>query len=147
MHRPTPLTDQYRMCKLRRVLRDIYDEPTEGCFERGPLRFANGASVVRFSGGGARVLPAATDVTEGVRPAGSAWRRLPIPACACDFGSNCRNASSTAHANDTQSAAQSTAYVSPGDAAYEQCRYGLQFAAAHLKDGTWPEGYAKASPL
>ena len=109
---------------------------TNACFERSPLRFANRASVVRFRDGGARILPDATDVTEGVQPAGSAWRRLPIPACACDIGTNCQNAS-TARANDTQA----TAYGSPGDVAHLKCGFGLQFAAAHLTDGTWPEGY------
>jgi hypothetical protein len=101
------------------------------CFERNPLAFADGTQTVHFQAKGSELVTlAAVDVSEGVQPAGAAWRRLPIPACACDLGSGCGQSYSK---NDTKAYGNSAA-------AHGSCSAGLQFAAPHLaKD--WPEGY------
>mmetsp|Transcript_793 Transcript_793/g.931 ORF Transcript_793/g.931 Transcript_793/m.931 type:complete len:497 (-) Transcript_793:165-1655(-) len=132
---------QYRVCRKER--NNDSGGMTEDCFERNPLAFADAFHTVRFNVDAtdplkenisrASVTLNAVDVTEGVQPAGHAWRRLPIPACACDLGDGCYENSSS---DGTK------AYVTPNAAAYGHCDTGLQFEAEHLgKDGVWPEGY------
>jgi hypothetical protein len=110
---------------------------TNDCFEENPLAFADGEQTVHFSAAGNDpVKIVATDVSEGVRPAGAAWRRLPIPACACDLGSGC-----TGNASKPNATADYVPYGKDNSApAHGACKNGLQFAAPHLaKD--WPEGF------
>ena len=63
---------------------------TEDCFRAGALNFADNVTTIRYTDGSAPefTIPA-VDVTEGVVPKGSTWRRDPIPACACDGGCSC----------------------------------------------------------
>ena len=72
--------DQYRLCKKGHKM-------TEDCFRAGALNFADNVTTIRYTDGSAPefTIPA-VDVTEGVVPKGSTWRRDPIPACACDGG-------------------------------------------------------------
>ena len=69
---------------------------TESCFQAGALDFAENTTTIRYANG---TIPdfqiPAVDVTEGVVPVGSTWRRDPIPACACDAGLNCHYNAST----------------------------------------------------
>lgn len=64
---------------------------TEACFRRMGLAFADGHSTIRYLRGR---LPErsieAVDVAAGTHPAGSVWRRNPIPGCACDWGRDCQ---------------------------------------------------------
>eukprot|EP01052_Picozoa_sp_SAG31_P070803 SAG31_NODE_29685_length_391_cov_1.051370_1_plen_70_part_10 len=55
---------------------------TEACFQAGALEFATKTTTIRYTDGSAPefTIPA-VDVTTGVVPAGSTWRRDPIPAC------------------------------------------------------------------
>eukprot|EP01047_Picozoa_sp_COSAG01_P033875 COSAG01_NODE_2514_length_7530_cov_192.547302_3_plen_110_part_00 len=64
---------------------------SESCFQKGALQFASKLTTIRYTDGSAPefTIPA-VDVTTGVVPAGSTWRRDPIPACACDSGCSCR---------------------------------------------------------
>jgi hypothetical protein len=75
--------DQYRLCKKGRAM-------TEACFQAGALPFADNVTTIRHPDGSTAdfTIPA-VDVSEGVMPVGSTWRRDPIPACACDSGLNC----------------------------------------------------------
>lgn len=117
---------QYRVCPKTQ-------SPTEDCFQANVLKFANSKTTVEYRGG-TKIPLDAVDVTAGVQPAGSTWRRLPIPACACDLGSYCQEAATTQ--NDTR------AYKADGSLkAHGHCLYGLQFEATHLKDGSWTNGF------
>ena len=53
----------------------------EACFQATPLAFADGTSMLRWGGeGSGRSLRFnATDVSVGTLPAGSTWRRSPLP--------------------------------------------------------------------
>eukprot|EP00521_Asterionellopsis_glacialis_P012969 CAMPEP_0195293008 /NCGR_PEP_ID=MMETSP0707-20130614/11408_1 /TAXON_ID=33640 /ORGANISM="Asterionellopsis glacialis, Strain CCMP134" /LENGTH=477 /DNA_ID=CAMNT_0040353615 /DNA_START=69 /DNA_END=1502 /DNA_ORIENTATION=+ len=115
---------QYRVCPTND------DSPlNEECFEANPLQFASSEHIVKLGSSKEFTIPA-MDVTEGVRPQGSTWRRLPIPACNCDLGSGC----STSSTDDSyQSYEQGTPYG--------KCTTGLQFEADHITNGLWPEGY------
>jgi len=77
---------QYRLCPKSRDGKP----PSEACFQMHPLRFAKNFSVIHFEDGSRpdATIPA-MDVTSGVIPAGSAWRRNPIPACNCDENDSC----------------------------------------------------------
>jgi hypothetical protein len=105
------------------------------CFEANPLKFADTTQTVHFSAKDSDpVIITATDVSTGVQPDGASWRRLPIPACACDLGSGCNGGKANATFD----------YVPYGQSnsakAHGSCKNGLQFWAPHLtKD--WPEGY------
>eukprot|EP01047_Picozoa_sp_COSAG01_P048539 COSAG01_NODE_4738_length_4782_cov_14.714072_5_plen_343_part_00 len=71
---------QYRLCPKGQPL-------NEECFRSHPLRFADKTTTVRYHDGsrGDFEIPA-MDVSVGTVPAGSSWRRNPIPACNCDQG-------------------------------------------------------------
>lgn len=124
---------QYRVCKLE----DESTAVSEACFEESPLKFADTKHTVRFSdtAGGGEVEIDAVDVTQGVHPAGYAWRRLPLPACNCDSGYGCSPNGTKVGGGDF-----AAAYTSTGKP-YGACPTGLQFAPGHLADGTWPGGY------
>eukprot|EP00949_MAST-11_sp_MAST-11-sp1_P000722 g722.t1 len=124
---------QYRVCPTNNGNAKVNNE----CFEANPLRFADDKQTVHFSDGGAApVTLTAVDVSKGVQPAGATWRRLPIPACACDLGAGCTG--------DTSAKNATADYVPYGKdhaaAAHGTCTNGLQFSAAHLSKD-WPEGY------
>jgi hypothetical protein len=107
---------QYRLCPAD-------EQPTEECFQRTPLPFATNASKIRYTDGAtADVAVAAVDVSEGTLPAGSAWRRMPVPACNCDIGTGC---SSLPKAEGTMS----EAYARDADAkaTTPNCPTGTQF--------------------
>jgi hypothetical protein len=65
--------------------------PSEACFQAHALPFADGRTTIRYEDGTrADFGIAATDVSVGTKPAGSAWRKNPIPMCNCDVGTGCR---------------------------------------------------------
>ena len=71
---------QYRLCPKGSAL-------TEDCFQANPLAFAGSAHTIRYNDGSAPDFAInATDLSTGVLPVGSTWRRNPIPACNCDVG-------------------------------------------------------------
>jgi len=60
---------------------------TEECFAAGSLDFADSDHVIRYQDDSQPEFKIpAMDVNEGTYPAGSTWRRNPIPACNCDRG-------------------------------------------------------------
>eukprot|EP00729_Bicosta_minor_P017764 gene17764-14543_t len=124
---------QYRVCPSTGTV-------DNACFEHNPLAFADGTQTVHFQAKGSKpVTIAAVDVSTGVQPAGAAWRRLPIPACACDLGAGCGGTYS-GKGNGTASLKNDTTAYGESAAAHGSCTGGLQFEAPHLaKD--WPEGY------
>jgi len=73
----------YRLCPA--------DSPlTEECFQAHPLEFASPNHTIRWVDGSKPDLPIpAMTVSQGTVPAGSQWRRVPIPACNCDLGEGC----------------------------------------------------------
>lgn len=74
---------QYRLCPKTR-------QPTEECFQSHPLAFARNTSTIHFEDGSKPdIIISALDVSEGVVPVNSTWRRNPIPACGCDGNDDC----------------------------------------------------------
>lgn len=64
---------QYRLCPSDAAL-------DEKCFQATPVPFADGTSTLRWGGVGGRAHRFnATDVSVGTLPAGSTWRRSPLP--------------------------------------------------------------------
>lgn len=105
------------------------------------LEFATEQHTITKKGGTKFVIPA-TDLRQGTKPAGSVWRRLPVPACNCDIGVGCAATTSDTEAKGADSH-MSIAYSNspPPAGVAPKCSTGLQFEAAHLTDGVWPEGY------
>ena len=55
---------------------------TEECFQANPLAFVGSTHTIRYNDGSAAEFPInATSLSSGTTPAGSTWRRNPIPAC------------------------------------------------------------------
>ena len=89
----------YRLCpkKPAAVL-------SEECFQANPLSFVGKTHTIRFNDGSKPDFSVnATQLTTGVTPAGSTWRRNPIPACSMRHHTAPRRASHrteicTAHA-------------------------------------------------
>jgi hypothetical protein len=65
---------------------------TEECLNANPLSYVGNTTTVRYIAGplrgSERSIPA-TDVSVGTFPAGSVWRRNPVPSCNCDHGFTC----------------------------------------------------------
>ena len=75
---------QYRLCPAS-------SELNEDCFQQMPLAFATNHSLIRYTDGTTPdVEVPAVDASEGTSPVGSAWRRMPVPACNCDIGDSCK---------------------------------------------------------
>jgi hypothetical protein len=75
----------YRICKV-----DGTAAPTEECFQKTPLAFASpNTTVVYVDGSHPTVSFAAMTTSVGTWPAGSQWRRNPVPMCNCDIGLDC----------------------------------------------------------
>ena len=64
----------YSLCPANEAL-------TEECFRRTTLAFVGDHHAIRYMDNHTEFQIPALDVNEGTRPAGSAWRRHPIPAC------------------------------------------------------------------
>eukprot|EP00664_Eupelagonemidae_sp_cell27_P002322 gene2322-7029_t len=74
---------QYRVCPKGAA------EPTEECFQAHVLPFVGDTTTIsHFDGREDVEIPAVTFST-GTKPAGSAWRKNPIPMCNCDLGQAC----------------------------------------------------------
>merc|ERR1712039_220454 len=118
---------QYRLCKKGQPI-------TEVCFQAGALEFADNRTTIRYHDGSDTEFDIpAVDVTEGVVPKGSTWRRDPIPACACDAGINCgsRNSRGLTYA---WLYAWNAPYTNKTDGP-PGCQHGTMFEPA------WPQGY------
>jgi len=75
----------YRLCK-----RDGTAAATEECYQRTPLEFATDTTtIVYVDGSRAPFTINATTTSAGTWPAGSQWRKNPIPMCNCDIGTYC----------------------------------------------------------
>lgn len=75
---------QYRLCKKSEFTRD--GASNEDCFQQLPLDYASDQSWIRTSNGTEIPFPAVrvTDAnTEGVKPKGSTWTKMPIPTTTC----------------------------------------------------------------
>jgi hypothetical protein len=58
----------------------------ERCFNAHVLPFVGANTTIRYLDGRGDIVIPAADVAVGTFPAGSRWRRNPIPACNCDNG-------------------------------------------------------------
>ena len=152
---------QYRLCKKS-------EKPTEECFQvsarvlkdglsrgwlclqhvrvvaqRTPLEYVGSTTTIRMENHQSQPdfeIPA-MDTTIGTSPAGSAWRRNPIPACNCDLGEegSCWGGDNKGYGiggNFTK------AYEIDPQAPKKtpRCPTGVQFPPA------WPEGCALPTP-
>ena len=62
---------------------------TEACMQANVLSFVGSNHTIRYLDGRAELSIPAMDVSKGTHPAGSTWRRNPVPACNCDRGFSC----------------------------------------------------------
>lgn len=115
---PLSLADQYRLCKKIEGY-----EATEECFQQHPVEFAETSQYIEYCDSKNQYPPysaksgafapcsaqghkiPATDISVGTVPAGSAWRRNPIPGCRSPnggaFGESC-GAHNGTHPDDYQ---------------------------------------------
>lgn len=82
----------WRLCRDDgNLTKDTPPDVGENCFRQNPLRFADERHIIRWRNGKEQEIPAMqTDI--GTVPAGSQWRRNPIPATEfCDmWGCDCK---------------------------------------------------------
>jgi len=82
----------YRICK-----KGGGAEATEECYQQRPLDFATETTQIRYvDGSRAPFFINATTTNQGTWPAGSQWRKNPIPMCNCDIGTGCGHKESVA---------------------------------------------------
>ena len=63
---------------------------TEACFQQTPLDFVGNTTVIRYADNSrAPFAISAVTTSVGTYPAGSMWRKNPIPMCNCDLGYMC----------------------------------------------------------
>jgi hypothetical protein len=76
----------YRLCKKSADGSPV----TEACFQQNPLKFVGNTTTIRYGDNSrpAFQIPAVT-TSVGTFPAGSTWRKNPVPMCNCDVGYNC----------------------------------------------------------
>jgi hypothetical protein len=68
---------------------------TEECYQQGHLPFATETTEIRYHDNTNRsFLINATTTSVGTWPAGSMWRKNPIPMCNCDLGEGCSGSGS-----------------------------------------------------
>jgi hypothetical protein len=73
----------YRICKKS-------DGLTEDCFQRTPLDFVGNTTRIHYADGSKADFEIdAVQTNVGTHPAGSMWRKSPVPMCNCDIGTNC----------------------------------------------------------
>jgi hypothetical protein len=72
----------YRVCPAG-------EEQTEACFQAHVLPFVGDTTTIKHFDGRADVTIPAVTFSTGTNPAGSAWRKNPIPMCNCDVGQGC----------------------------------------------------------
>jgi hypothetical protein len=116
---------QYRLCPKGA---DLSNTITESCFQQNPLPFATQEHIIRYVDG-TELRIEAVDVSVGVNPPGSAWRKFPVPACNCDMGSGC-----------TQTEGKTSLKAYSVGTKEEKCPTGLQFPKL------WNEGYGYYGP-
>jgi hypothetical protein len=64
--------------------------PTEACFQQTPLDFATAETTVVYTDGSRAPFTIKVPTTDkGTHPAGSQWRKNPVPMCNCDVGIGC----------------------------------------------------------
>lgn len=124
---------QYRLCKK------TPGQPlTEECYQKTPLAFATNTTEIRYTKGDRAFLINATTTSVGTYPAGSQWRKNPIPMCNCDQGVACKpdlfNKCSADNPNVCHTAPYPNSHRTPGQQT-PGCESGLQF------ESSWPEGY------
>jgi len=119
----------YSLCPAAEAL-------SEECFRRTMLPFVGNHHTIRYMDNHTEVNIPAMDVREGTWPAGSAWRRNPIPACNCDGGDDC---SASQSASDLTRAYADEGPPQPkGDATKgNDCPTGTQFPVP------FPYGYGQ----
>jgi len=111
---------------------------TEECFRANPLAFAGETHSIRFNDGSVPPFEVnATSLSTGTLPAGSTWRRNPIPGCNCDVGGGCvvgGSGYSKAYAN------------APDPLATDVCPTGTMFPAP-FKNAAGLVGYLVSNPV
>ena len=103
---------------------------TEDCLQAHPLSFVGSNHTIRYLDGRPDISIPAMDVSQGTTPAGSSWRRNPIPACNCDKGFGCKGVNGT---NELKSYANDPA---PSPVGFD-CPTGTQFPVP------FPYGYGQ----
>ena len=75
----------YRLCKK------VIGQPlTEKCYQQLPLDFADDKTTINYYDGSRPSFSIdAVTTNAGTHPAGSMWRKNPIPMCGCDIGDYC----------------------------------------------------------
>jgi hypothetical protein len=75
----------YRLCKK------VAGQPlTEACYQQTPLEFADDKTLITYYDGSRAPFEIdAVTTSVGTWPAGSQWRKNPVPMCGCDIGDYC----------------------------------------------------------
>lgn len=122
----------YRLCPKGEPL-------TEECFQAHPLEFSGDKHTIVYNDGSVAPFEInATELSVGTLPAGSTWRRNPIPGCNCDIGSGGCTVNGKGY---------SRAYSnSPDPLSVEVCPTGTMFPA-QFKNGAGDIGYLTGRPM
>lgn len=123
---------QYRLCPSGSTL-------DEACFTKMPLAFVDKTHEIRYNDGSAKsIYINATELSTGTIPAGSTWRRNPIPGCNCDIGSG----KCTVGGSGFDKAYEN----SPDPLSKDVCPTGTMFPA-QFKDGAGDVGFLTGQPV
>jgi hypothetical protein len=84
----------YRLCKKSSDGSPV----TEACFQQTPLDFVGNTTKIVYTPGLGKPTIEINAITTsvGTFPAGSMWRKNPVPMCNCDLGYDCSNKGATA---------------------------------------------------
>lgn len=104
----------YRLCK-----KEAGKAATEACYQKTPLKFATAETEIRYKDGSQKPFKIVSPTTDvGTFPAGSQWRKNPVPMCNCDIGLGCTDKD---HQHDEETAAKAWAHF---EAAMKRRRLG-----------------------
>lgn len=128
----------YRLCK------NEGNPMTEECYQQTPLDFATDMSTAHYwDNSHPDVQFEAVTTKVGTHPAGSMWRKNPVPMCNCDIGVGCRSITPKEAGCDPsdpstypqcRSVAYPTSYLAPGQT-IAQCNDGVQYPTSWLGPG------------
>lgn len=120
----------YRLCK-----KGPNGGITESACQEGHLDFATDTTTIKYYDGSRSPFQIpATTVSNGTFPAGSQWRKNPVPMCNCDIGTSCYAGKGKA----STYAPYSETHLRPGQTA-ERCPTGVMFPTK------WDDGHGSGS--
>lgn len=134
----------YRICKKASPGSDG-SEVTEDCFQRTPLDFVGNTTRIHFMDGSRDDFEIdAVQTSVGTFPAGSMWRKNPVPMCNCDVGIGCGRKDVTEQAEQAQGkTCEADPQCKGNDYNCKQCDSGADVPAWSCKTGTCCPGFTE----